>query len=122
MRLLVQGKKKEAPTARARPQNLKSEEKNACALAKMMPLRLLFVATAAAAAATPFCAQCANGGAPPMENTLLHAACADAGATIAAVLFASINIAGGFLVTHRMLKMFRRDDGAGRSRTSGGHA
>ena len=55
----------------------------------MMPLRLLFVATAAAAAATPFCAQCANGGAPPMENTLLHAACADAGATIAAVLFAS---------------------------------
>ena len=40
----------------------------------------------------------------------------------AAVLFASINIAGGFLVTHRMLKMFRRDDGAGRSRTSGGHA
>jgi len=26
----------------------------------------------------------------------------------AAVLVSSINIAGGFLVTHRMLKMFRR--------------
>ena len=29
-------------------------------------------------------------------------------ATIA-ILIATINIAGGFLVTHRMLKMFRRD-------------
>jgi NAD(P) transhydrogenase subunit alpha len=27
-----------------------------------------------------------------------------------AVLFAAINIAGGFLVTHRMLRMFRKDD------------
>jgi len=26
-----------------------------------------------------------------------------------AVLIASINISGGFLVTHRMLRMFRRD-------------
>ena len=26
-----------------------------------------------------------------------------------AILIATINIAGGFLVTHRMLKMFRRD-------------
>ena len=28
-----------------------------------------------------------------------------------AILVASINIAGGFLVTHRMLKMFRRGSG-----------
>jgi NAD(P) transhydrogenase subunit alpha len=27
---------------------------------------------------------------------------------LAAVIFASINVVGGFLVTHRMLKMFRR--------------
>ncbi|MFC1563754.1 NAD(P) transhydrogenase subunit alpha [candidate division KSB1 bacterium] len=26
-----------------------------------------------------------------------------------AVVFASINVVGGFLVTHRMLKMFKRD-------------
>jgi len=31
------------------------------------------------------------------------------GLAIAAMLLASINIAGGFLVTQRMLKMFRRD-------------
>ncbi len=37
-----------------------------------------------------------------------------------AVLFAAINIAGGFLVTQRMLKMFRRDDPAPAS-TGGGH-
>jgi NAD(P) transhydrogenase subunit alpha len=27
---------------------------------------------------------------------------------LAAVIFATINVVGGFLVTHRMLKMFRR--------------
>ncbi len=37
-----------------------------------------------------------------------------------AVLFAAINIAGGFLVTQRMLKMFRRDDAAP-AVASGGH-
>ena len=37
-----------------------------------------------------------------------------------AVLFAAINIAGGFLVTQRMLKMFRRDDAAPAA-ASGGH-
>ena len=44
---------------------------------------------AAGAAGPPFCAVCANGGAPPMQNEVMHAACADAGATISAVLFAS---------------------------------
>lgn len=40
----------------------------------------------------------------------------------AAVLFAAINIAGGFLVTQRMLKMFRRDDAAPAASSShGGH-
>ena len=44
----------------------------------------------------------------------LVAATPDAGSAAsllgaAAVLFASINIAGGFLVTQRMLKMFRKD-------------
>ena len=29
---------------------------------------------------------------------------------LAAVVFATINVVGGFLVTHRMLKMFRRKD------------
>ncbi|MFQ6007742.1 MAG: NAD(P) transhydrogenase subunit alpha [Candidatus Zixiibacteriota bacterium] len=29
---------------------------------------------------------------------------------LAAVIFATINVVGGFLVTHRMLKMFRRKD------------
>ncbi len=38
-----------------------------------------------------------------------------------AVLFAAINIAGGFLVTQRMLKMFRRDD-APALPAKGGHA
>ncbi|MFC1493008.1 NAD(P) transhydrogenase subunit alpha [candidate division KSB1 bacterium] len=28
---------------------------------------------------------------------------------VAAVAFATINVVGGFLVTHRMLKMFKRD-------------
>ena len=28
---------------------------------------------------------------------------------LAAVIFATINVVGGFLVTHRMLKMFKRD-------------
>ena len=36
-----------------------------------------------------------------------------------AVLFASINVAGGFLVTQRMLKMFQRKDPA--QLTKGGH-
>jgi NAD(P) transhydrogenase subunit alpha len=36
-----------------------------------------------------------------------------------AVLVATVNIAGGFLVTQRMLKMFRRDAPAAKS--SGGH-
>jgi NAD(P) transhydrogenase subunit alpha len=27
-----------------------------------------------------------------------------------AVIFATVNVVGGFLVTHRMLKMFRRKD------------
>lgn len=38
---------------------------------------------------------------------------------VLAVFFATINIAGGFLVTERMLKMFRREDAAPSS--SGGH-
>ncbi len=29
---------------------------------------------------------------------------------LAAVIFATINVVGGFLVTHRMLKMFRKRD------------
>ncbi|RLE37889.1 NAD(P) transhydrogenase subunit alpha [Candidatus Acetothermia bacterium] len=29
---------------------------------------------------------------------------------VIAVVFATINVVGGFLVTHRMLKMFRRKD------------
>ena len=29
---------------------------------------------------------------------------------IAAVVFATVNVVGGFLVTHRMLEMFRRKD------------
>jgi NAD(P) transhydrogenase subunit alpha len=37
---------------------------------------------------------------------------------VTAVLFATINIAGGFLVTHRMLNMFRRDVAP---KTKGGH-
>ena len=40
---------------------------------------------------------------------------------VIAVLFASINIAGGFLVTHRMLKMFRREPDSSSSPKSGGH-
>jgi len=38
---------------------------------------------------------------------------------VLAVFFATINIAGGFLVTERMLKMFQRGDSAPSS--SGGH-
>jgi NAD(P) transhydrogenase subunit alpha len=38
---------------------------------------------------------------------------------LVAVLFAAINISGGFLVTHRMLKMFRREGPA--SAPKGGH-
>ncbi|MBL8918567.1 MAG: Re/Si-specific NAD(P)(+) transhydrogenase subunit alpha [Myxococcaceae bacterium] len=38
---------------------------------------------------------------------------------VLAVFFATINIAGGFLVTERMLKMFRREEGA--PKASGGH-
>jgi H+-translocating NAD(P) transhydrogenase subunit alpha len=37
-----------------------------------------------------------------------------------AVLFAAINIAGGFFVTHRMLKMFHRGDAAV-AQSKGGH-
>ncbi len=40
---------------------------------------------------------------------------------VIAVLFASINISGGFLVTHRMLKMFRREAPA-EQKKSGGHS
>ncbi|MBD3402867.1 NAD(P) transhydrogenase subunit alpha [candidate division GN15 bacterium] len=29
---------------------------------------------------------------------------------LAAVIFATINVVGGFMVTHRMLKMFKRKD------------
>jgi NAD(P) transhydrogenase subunit alpha len=29
---------------------------------------------------------------------------------LVAVIFATVNVVGGFLVTHRMLKMFRRKD------------
>jgi NAD(P) transhydrogenase subunit alpha len=29
---------------------------------------------------------------------------------LAAVIFATVNVVGGFLVTHRMLKMFRKRD------------
>ncbi|MBL9037027.1 MAG: Re/Si-specific NAD(P)(+) transhydrogenase subunit alpha [Archangium sp.] len=39
---------------------------------------------------------------------------------VVAVLFAAINVSGGFLVTHRMLKMFRRDPAAAPS-SGGGH-
>ena len=28
---------------------------------------------------------------------------------VAAVIFATVNVVGGFLVTHRMLRMFRKD-------------
>jgi NAD(P) transhydrogenase subunit alpha len=38
-----------------------------------------------------------------------------------AVLFAAINIAGGFLVTQRMLRMFRRDPSAPALPSKGGH-
>lgn len=38
-----------------------------------------------------------------------------------AVLFAAINIAGGFLVTKRMLKMFKRDDAPAPAAGHGGH-
>ncbi|MBK8695768.1 MAG: NAD(P) transhydrogenase subunit alpha [Deltaproteobacteria bacterium] len=38
-----------------------------------------------------------------------------------AVLFAAINIAGGFLVTQRMLKMFRKGDSAAPASSHGGH-
>jgi len=38
---------------------------------------------------------------------------------VLAVFFATINIAGGFLVTERMLKMFQR--GQPSSSSSGGH-
>ena len=50
-------------------------------------------ASASASGATTVCAPGANGGAPPMDNTFMHAACADAGATIAAVVFASYGTA-----------------------------
>jgi NAD(P) transhydrogenase subunit alpha len=40
---------------------------------------------------------------------------------VLAVFFATINIAGGFLVTERMLKMFRREEGSAPSSSSGGH-
>jgi NAD(P) transhydrogenase subunit alpha len=40
---------------------------------------------------------------------------------VLAVFFATINIAGGFLVTERMLKMFRREDPAPSSAGHGGH-
>ena len=58
----------------------------------LLPTRALAAAAAvalAASAATPFCGQCANGGAPPMSNNMLTLACTDAGATIAAISFAS---------------------------------
>jgi NAD(P) transhydrogenase subunit alpha len=38
-----------------------------------------------------------------------------------AVLFAAINIAGGFLVTQRMLKMFKREGPAAPATSHGGH-
>ncbi|MFO0596667.1 MAG: Re/Si-specific NAD(P)(+) transhydrogenase subunit alpha [Myxococcaceae bacterium] len=38
-----------------------------------------------------------------------------------AVLFAAINIAGGFLVTQRMLKMFKREDAPASAGHGGGH-
>ena len=43
----------------------------------------------AGGAGATFCVVCNNGGAPPMQNTVMHASCTDAGATISAVLFAS---------------------------------
>jgi H+-translocating NAD(P) transhydrogenase subunit alpha len=39
----------------------------------------------------------------------------------AAILVAMINVAGGFLVTSRMLKMFRRTPGSKDARAHGGH-
>jgi NAD(P) transhydrogenase subunit alpha len=38
-----------------------------------------------------------------------------------AALFAAINIAGGFLVTERMLRMFRREPADGSPRSKGHH-
>jgi hypothetical protein len=52
-------------------------------------LAALAGALAAGVAAQPFCGVCANGGAPPMENTLLTRSCVDAAATISAISFAS---------------------------------
>ena len=49
----------------------------------------------AAASGAPFCAQCANGGAPPMDNTYMRASCDDAAATLDAVVFASYGTASG---------------------------
>ncbi|UJR83514.1 Hypothetical protein I5071_55820 [Sandaracinus amylolyticus] len=38
-----------------------------------------------------------------------------------AVLVAAINVSGGFLVTHRMLRMFRKDESASSAPKKGGH-
>jgi NAD(P) transhydrogenase subunit alpha len=40
---------------------------------------------------------------------------------VVAVLVAAINVAGGFLVTNRMLRMFRRDESAPSTPSKGGH-
>ena len=39
-----------------------------------------------------------------------------------AVLFAAINISGGFLVTQRMLKMFQQGAPSGKPSSGGGHS
>jgi NAD(P) transhydrogenase subunit alpha len=49
-----------------------------------------------------------------LVGAMLAAGSSDRLATILgclAVIFATINVVGGFLVTHRMLGMFRRKDG-----------
>jgi hypothetical protein len=65
-------------------------------------LALLAAAAAAAGAAAtasgdgaPFCGTCANGGPPPMVNTMLSMSCSDPAATISAVQFASYGTPAG---------------------------
>ena len=59
------------------------------AAAPHLLLLLLLLLCAAAIVAAPFCAVCPNGGSPPFVASFLQAQCADAGAVISAVAFAS---------------------------------
>jgi hypothetical protein len=62
---------------------------------------LIIIALAASARASSaadgpaFCGTCANGGAPPMANTMLSIACQDSSQTITAVQFASYGTPSG---------------------------